>query len=275
MSSAPARAHSGPSGSVLVYYAADDDRNTAEDLAVELRKAINDPRYACSDAQDVAGRRRRRRGATTAHLGSRRWPRPWREARDRGCPVTYGRRVVFTPTVEPRVTSSAVDRDHAGKDVRAGRCHRRRGRHDRLPRRRTIRQSPRSWPRSCARRSRTKYQVRTVRATTGRGKEGQIEYDNERMAGMAQVLAGDAAAWISRAYGRRVRAAANTERQDRQQRGRSLAAEPVKQPHSTKARDACAPNPATSQSGSAAASIARASANSLAVATIFLKTFAR
>ena len=34
--------------------------------------------------------------------------------------------------------------------------------------------------------------------------EGQIEYDNGRMAGLAQVLARDAAAWISRAYGRQV-----------------------------------------------------------------------
>jgi hypothetical protein len=53
--------------------------------------------------------------------------------------------------------------------------------------------------------SRAKYLVRTVRATTGPRKEGQIEYDNERMAGVAQVLADDVTAWISRLYGRRVR----------------------------------------------------------------------
>ena len=32
------------SGTVLVYYAVDKDRKVAEDLAAELRKAINDPR---------------------------------------------------------------------------------------------------------------------------------------------------------------------------------------------------------------------------------------
>ena len=53
-------------------------------------------------------------------------------------------------------------------------------------------------------RSGWKYSVRTVRATTGPRKEGQIEYDNERMAALAQVLARDPAAWLSRAYGRRV-----------------------------------------------------------------------
>ena len=53
-------------------------------------------------------------------------------------------------------------------------------------------------------RSGWKYSVRTVRATTGPGKEGQFEYDNQRMAALAQVLARDPAAWISRAYGRPV-----------------------------------------------------------------------
>ena len=43
-----------------------------------------------------------------------------------------------------------------------------------------------------------------ARATTFPSKEGQLEYDNERMAELAQVLARDPAAWLSRAYGRRV-----------------------------------------------------------------------
>ena len=49
-----------------------------------------------------------------------------------------------------------------------------------------------------------KYAVRTVRATTGGRKEGQIEYDNDKMAAVAQMLAKDASAWISRTYRRQV-----------------------------------------------------------------------
>jgi hypothetical protein len=52
-------------------------------------------------------------------------------------------------------------------------------------------------------RSGWKYSVRTEQKASG-PKEGQIEYDNERMGELARVLSREPSAWISRAYRRPV-----------------------------------------------------------------------
>jgi len=189
--------------SVVVYYAADDDQKTAEDLAAELRESIIDRRYtirtlktsrfinsegevrySSSDFSTLAGGLARTAGSWLSR--------------------TYGRRVAVTPIVDPRVTATGVvviipGRTSAPAVPIADAVV-------------TIVYPTADDPRMAedlanflrTLRSGWKYTVRTVRATTGPRKEGQIEYDNERMAGLAQVLARDGAAWLSRAYGRRV-----------------------------------------------------------------------
>jgi hypothetical protein len=190
------------SGTVLVYYAADDDQPTAEDLAAGLRESMNDPRYivrTLKTSRGVGGEGEVRYSSSglSALAGTL--------ARSAGSRLsrTYGHRVAFTPTVEPRVSTNAVIVIMPGRTPAAA---------DRLadpvvtiayptadeP---TVAEELATFLRM---RSGTKYRVRTVRATTGPRKEGQIEYDNERMARVAQVLARDAAAWISRAYGHQV-----------------------------------------------------------------------
>ena len=190
----------GTSGTVLVYYAADDDQKTAEDLAGELRESINDPRYAVrtlKTSRGIGGEgevRYSSSGLSTLAATLARSAGSWLSR-------TYGRRVAFTPTVEPRVSASGVILIMPGRPsapaVRLADP--------------VVTIATAGDPRTAQElatflrtRSGTKYLVRTVRATTGPTKEGQIEYDNENMAGVAQVLARDAAAWISRAYGRHV-----------------------------------------------------------------------
>lgn len=190
-------------GSVLVYYAADDDRQTAEDLAAALREAIDDPRYAVRTLKTPRG---------IGSEGEVRYSSSGLEtlagtlARSAGSWLsrTYGRRVAFKPTVEPRVSSgAAIVIMPARTPAAAGRLA------DPVV---TIVYPAADDPKTAEElaaflrtRSGTKYQVRTMRARTGPArKEGQIEYDSERMAGLAQALARDAAAWISRAYGREV-----------------------------------------------------------------------
>jgi hypothetical protein len=192
----------GSSGSVLVYYAANDDRNTAEDLATELRKSINDPRYAVRTLKTPRGVgsepevRYSSSGFSTLAEALARSAGPWLSR-------AYGRRVAFRSTVDPRVTSrSAIVIMPARTPAAAGRSA------DAVV---TIAYTTPDDPKTAEElatflrtRSGTEYQVRTVRATASRGKEGQIEYDNGRMAGLAQVLAREAAPWISRTYGREV-----------------------------------------------------------------------
>ena len=94
-------------GSVLVYYAADDDRQTAEDLAAALRESINDPRYAVRTLKTPRGIGSEgevhysssglERLATTLARSAGSW-----------LSRTYGRRIVFRPAVEPRVSSGAA-----------------------------------------------------------------------------------------------------------------------------------------------------------------------
>jgi hypothetical protein len=193
---------SGTLGTVLVYYAADDDYKTAADLAFALRKSINDPRYAVrafKSSRGIGGEgevRYSSSGLSTLTEALAKNAGSWLSR-------TYGRRVAFTPTVDPRVTATGVIVI--------------------LPRRASAPAVPPDpvvtvvYPAAGdpkmaedlanflrTLRSGWKYSVQTVRATTGPRKEGQIEYDNERMAALAQVLARDPAAWLSRAYGRRV-----------------------------------------------------------------------
>ena len=190
------------SGTVLVYYAADDDQKTAEDLAAELRNSIHDSRYAVrtfKTSRGIGGEgevRYSSSGLSTLAGTLARSAGSWLSR-------TYGRRVAFRPTVEPRVTARGVIVIMPGRASAPA-----------MPLADpvvTIAYPTADDPRMAEElatflrtRSGTKYLVRTVRATTGPRKEGQIEYDNERMAVVAQVLARDAAVWISRAYGRRV-----------------------------------------------------------------------
>lgn len=190
-------------GTVLVYYAADDDQKTADDLAAALRASINDPRYAVRSFKTARGigsegeirysssRLSTLAGTLATSAGS------WLSR-------TYGRRVAFTPTVEPRVTATGVIVIMPGRTAAPAMP---------LVDPVVIIVYPASDdPKMAADlanflgtlRSGWKYTVRTTRATTGPRKEGQIEYDNERMGTLAEVLARDPAAWISRAYGRRV-----------------------------------------------------------------------
>ena len=188
---------------MLVYYAADDDRQTAEDLAVALRESINDPRYAVRTLKTPRGIGSEgevhysssglERLATTLARSAGSW-----------LSRTYGRRIVFRPAVEPRVSSgAAIVIMPARTPAAAGRSP------DPVV---TIVYPATDDPKIAEElaaflraRAGTEYQVRTMRARTGpTRKEGQIEYDSERLAGLAQVLARDAAAWISRAYGRAV-----------------------------------------------------------------------
>ena len=193
----------GSSGSVMVYYAADDDRKAAEDLAAELRTSINDPRYAVRTLRTSRGIG----GEGEVHYSSSGLSGLAETlARSAGSSLSgaYGRRVTFTPTVEPRVTArTAIVIMPARTPAASGRLA------DAAVV--TIAYPKADDPRTVEElatflrtRSGTEYQVSALPANPGRGKEGQIEYDNGRMAGLAQVLARDAAAWISRAYGRRV-----------------------------------------------------------------------
>ena len=189
-------------GTVVVYYAADDDQKTAEDLAAGLRESINDPRYAVralKTRRGIGGEEEVRyssSGLSTLAGTLARSAGSWLSR-------TYGRRVAFRPTVEPRVSSGAVIVIMPARTpAAAGRIA------DPVV---TIAYPTAGDPKTAEElatflrtRASTKYLVRTVRATTGPRKEGQIEYDNERMAGVAQVLASDATAWISRVYGRQV-----------------------------------------------------------------------
>ena len=190
------------SGTVMVYYAADDDYKTAVDLAAALRKSINDPRYAVRTLKTSRGFGGE---GEVRYSSSGLSPLAEALAKNAGSWLsrTYGRRVAFTPTVEPKVTATGVivimpGRASAlavplvdpvvsilypaGDDQKVA--------EDLANFLRTLRSG---W----------KYTVR-VRSTTASSKAGQIEYDNERMAALAPVLAKDTAGWISRAYGRRV-----------------------------------------------------------------------
>jgi hypothetical protein len=190
------------SGTVLVYYAADDDQKTADALAAELGVSINDPRYVVRTLKTPRGigsegQVRYSSSGLSTLAGTL--------AKTAGSWVSraYGRRVVFTPTVEPQVTATGVIVILPGRPSAPAVP---------LDPVVTIVYPGADGPKMAedlanflrTPRSGLKYSVRTVRATTGPAKEGQIEYDNERMAAVAQVLAKDAAAWISRAYGRRV-----------------------------------------------------------------------
>jgi len=192
----------GTLGTVLVYYAADDDYKTAADLAFALRKSINDPRYVVrtlKTARGIGGEgevRYSSSGLSTLTEALAKNAGSWLSR-------TYGRRVAFTPTVDPRVTATGVI------VILPGRASAPAVPPDPVV---TIVYPAAGDPKMAedlanflrTLRSGWKYSVQTVRATTGPRKEGQIEYDNERMAALAQVLARDPAAWLSRAYGRRV-----------------------------------------------------------------------
>jgi len=201
-STTPVNGGSGTLGTVLVYYAADDDYKTAADLAFALRKSINDPRYVVrtlKTARGIGGEgevRYSSSGLSTLTEALAKNAGSWLSR-------TYGRRVAFTPTVDPRVTATGVI------VILPGRASAPAVPPDPVV---TIVYPAAGDPKMAedlanflrTLRSGWKYSVQTVRATTGPRKEGQIDYDNERMAALAQVLARDPAAWLSRAYGRRV-----------------------------------------------------------------------
>ncbi len=190
----------GTSGTVMVYYAADDDYKTAADLAAALRKSINDPRYAVRTLKTARGFSGE---GEVRYSSSALSPLAEALAKNAGSWLsgTYGRRVAFTPTVEPQVKAKSVivimpGRTAApaaplvvpaviilypaGDDPKMA--------EDLANFLRTLR-------------SGSKYTVR-VRATTAPSKPGQIEYDDERMAAVASILSKDMVNWMSRAYGR-------------------------------------------------------------------------
>lgn len=197
--------------SVVVYYAADDDQKTAEDLAAELRVSMNDPRYTVRTLK--TSRFITREGEvrysspdlSTLAGGLARSAGSWLSR-------TYGRRVAVTPLVDPRVIATSVVvviPERRSVPATPGRTS---APAVPLPDPVVIVVYPTANDARTAeeladflrtRRSGWKYSVRTVQKTTG-PTGGQLEYDNERTGELARVLARDIGAWISRSYGRRV-----------------------------------------------------------------------
>jgi hypothetical protein len=191
----------GGSGTVYIHYAADADQRSAENLAAYLREVINDPGYLVRTIRTT--RRLGNEGevlynsamystlADTLVRNSSSW---WSRQ--------GSRRVAFASKVEPRVGSKAVILIMPGEVAVPS---------DLASPTVTIVYPNGGDPAMANRlaaylRTQTpqKYLVRTSRAKIGPEREGQIEYDNARMGDVAQVLARDAASWISREYGRRV-----------------------------------------------------------------------
>ena len=89
---------------VLIYYAADDDQKAAEDLATDLRESMNEHQYLVrtlktsraigSEGEVLYSSPGLSRLAGTLARSAGSW-----------LSRTYGRRVAFTPTVEPRVAA--------------------------------------------------------------------------------------------------------------------------------------------------------------------------
>jgi hypothetical protein len=199
-------------GNVLIHFAADADLKTAEDLAAALRTSINDTRYV---VRALKTSRNYGSEGQILYSSSGHSTLAGTLARSAGSWLsrTYGRRVTFTPTMDPRVTATAVIVIIPGNASSSAASTEPAGSTGPItdaivnivypagddPKMAEdlanfLRTLVTDW----------KYSVRIVRASTGPRKEGQIEYDNERMGGLAQILARDPAAFISRAYGRRV-----------------------------------------------------------------------
>jgi hypothetical protein len=189
-------------GSVLVQYASDNDRQTAEDLAAQLRDAINDPRYV---VRALPSRRNAGNEGTVLYSAANLSTLAGNVAVTAGPWLTkqYNHRVSFAPTIDARIAPRSIVLVMPGKSPAAA---------TRVADPVVTIVFPATDDTGTAEelatflrtRPNQKYQVRTVRATTGPRKEGQIEYDNQQMAAVAQTLARDAAAWISRAYRRPV-----------------------------------------------------------------------
>ena len=140
----------GSLGSVLVYYAVDKDRRIAENLAAELRTAINDPRYTVRTIKLwFAGRRWRGALQLVWSLDAGRDPGPKRRAR--GCLGTYrspGR--LHADRGSPGRVENR-NRDRARKhSPTGGAASPSRSSPSSTPRRKR-RERPRSWRNSCAR----------------------------------------------------------------------------------------------------------------------------
>jgi hypothetical protein len=186
----------------VVSYVADDDQQTAEGLAAELRKSINDSRYT---VRTVKTSRFISREPEVRYSSSELSTLAGGLARSAGSWLsrTYGRRVAVTPLMDPRVFGTSVVVVIPGRTSAPA---------VRLPDpvitvfyptvndKRTA-EDLADYLRT--RRSGLKYSVLTKEMRTS-NQGSQIEYDNERMGDLARLLAPDLAAWISRAYGRRV-----------------------------------------------------------------------
>jgi membrane-associated protease RseP (regulator of RpoE activity) len=197
--------------SVVVYYAADDDQKTAEDLAAELRKSINDPRYTI---RTLKTSRIISREGEVRYSSSELSTLAGSLVRSAGSWLsrTYGRRVAVTPLVDPRISARSVVVVVPGKTSAPA-----------IPGRTSAPAVPLRDPvitvfyptvndaRTAedladylrTRRSGLKYSVLTKQMRTS-NQGSQIEYDNERTGELARALARDIGAWISRSYGRRV-----------------------------------------------------------------------
>jgi PDZ domain len=197
--------------SVVVYYAADDDQKTAEDLAAGLRESITDARFTIrtfKTSRFISGEGEVR--YSSADLS----PLAEALARSAGSWLsrTYGRRVAVTPLVDPRMSARSVVVIVPGKTSAPAIPGRTSAPAVPLPDPVIIVVYPTANDARTAeelagflrtRRSGWKYSVRTVQKTTG-PTGGQLEYDNERTGELARVLARDIGSWVSRAYGRRV-----------------------------------------------------------------------
>lgn len=187
---------------VVIHYASADDRRIAGELATALRETVNNSRYVIrtlNTSRNAGSEGQVRYSAS----GLSALADALAQSAEAMLSKTYGRRVAFTPLVDPRVTATSVVVVMPGRTPAPATP---------LPDPViTVAYAATADARTAealanflrTMRSGWKYSVRTEQNASS-PKAGRIEYDNERMGELAQVLARDPALWISRAYGRRV-----------------------------------------------------------------------
>jgi membrane-associated protease RseP (regulator of RpoE activity) len=188
----------GSMGTVVIHYAAAEDEKYARELAAALRETIGDARYAIRTFMTprFSGGGGQVRYSTTRLSAM---AESVAQGAESSLSRMYGRGVAFAPVLDDRVTASSLIVVMPGRTPAPAAS---------LPDpvitvayeapedERTA-EALANFLRTL--RSGWKYSVRTQRKSAG-DRTGQID----RMGELAQVLARDPAAWLSRAYGRRI-----------------------------------------------------------------------
>lgn len=192
----------GTLGTVLVHYTAAGEQKTAEVLAAALRETINDPRYT---VRIVRSSREIIEDGEVHYSATGLATLAGTLAQSAASTLTrlYGRRVAFERVVDSRVTRTSVIVVMPRRTVASA---------PRLPDPVVIvayasapdartAEALANFLRTL--RSGWKYSVRTEHMVAP-AKAGQIEYTTERLRELAQILAREPAAWISRSYERQI-----------------------------------------------------------------------